>query len=520
MNTPVTTAVPGVRPAAPRASETGRSSGAAPFASALDGALSERASDRGVERRGMRDDRATEHAAAKAQRVEERSRRAADRAGEKADRTAGEAPPDAPGTTSRRTADAEETVPGEAAPGGGDQRTDTTGASAEVPRGGLPALWALIMGGSLTGARPGDAAAGPVPPAVVPVATAPADAVAPLPAGSIVSAEPLVDGAATAAAGTVVGAPAAEVPETVVPSAPAGAATAPAAPGSRSPATFPAVIAAAGAVVTATSAPAPSAVLLGVPASTAPGNLAQTAVVTATPGTPPPVPVPPATDAEVALVAGSADLAVAPLGSPSGEAPSADADGTGQNSSGGAPAAVGTTGPTTAGTAGPAPATAAVAGVDSAPGSEPAPPVGSQVARQVAVLRGGPDGAHSMTLVLTPETLGPVEVQVTVTKGSVELALRGAHEQGRAALLDGLPDLRRDLEAAGLSCARLEVDRETGGSFLDRQPAQQQSTGERSGQHGRSDERSRPWGRTADSGGSGTSAPQNRSTSSGVDVLA
>ena len=42
-----------------------------------------------------------------------------------------------------------------------------------------------------------------------------------------------------------------------------------------------------------------------------------------------------------------------------------------------------------------------------ATGDSAAQPVGSQVARQVAVLRGGPDGAHTMTLVLTPETLGP-----------------------------------------------------------------------------------------------------------------
>ena len=70
-----------------------------------------------------------------------------------------------------------------------------------------------------------------------------------------------------------------------------------------------------------------------------------------------------------------------------------------------------------------------------------------------------------MTLVLTPENLGPVEVSVTLTKGTVDLTLRGAHDMGRAALLDGLPDLRRDLESAGLTCSRLEVDRDTGGSL-------------------------------------------------------
>ncbi len=519
MNAPVTAAVPGVRPAAPRAADAGPSHNAAPFASALDGALAEnRASNRGIERRGMRDDRATKHAAEKDQRVEDRSRLAAHRALDKADRTkarteqaaeramdqtAGAAAPDASDTTSRRTADADETVPGEAVPEADDQRTDTAGKSAEAPRGGLPALWALMMGGSLAGAHREDADAGPTSPAAVPGmpgtgATATADAVVTLAVRSIVSTDSLLDSPATAAAGPMVGAPAGAVPETVVTSATAGAATAPAPPtGKGLPATFSAVLAAAGAVVTESAAPAPG----GSPA--APSSVAQ------------------ATDAHIAgpEVAGSTDIAVAPLGSSSGDALSADADGASQQSPGNAPTPTGTTGPAGLGSAGPAPAAAAVPDVDGASRPDPAPPVGSQVARQVAVLRDGPDGAHSMTLVLTPETLGPVEVQVTVTKGAVELALRGASEQGRAALLDGLPDLRRDLEAAGLSCSRLEVDRETGGSWLDRQPAQQQTSGERSGQHDRGDNRSRPWGRPADSGGSGTSAPENRSTSSGVDVL-
>ena len=213
---------------------------------------------------------------------------------------------------------------------------------------------------------------------------------------------------------------------------------------------------------------------------------------------------------------------MAPAAGTSGDAPSADAGGAGQDSNpDGAPAG---TGPGSPASAGPAPAvgspiTAAVADVDGATGSEAALPVGSQVARQVAVLRGGPDGEHSMTLVLTPDTLGEVQVQVTVTKGAVELALRGAHEQGRAALLEALPDLRRDLEAAGLNPSRLEVARETGSSLLDRQSGQQQTFGERSGQHDRGESRSRPWGRPADIGGSGPSTNPNRSTSSGVDFL-
>jgi flagellar hook-length control protein FliK len=166
---------------------------------------------------------------------------------------------------------------------------------------------------------------------------------------------------------------------------------------------------------------------------------------------------------------------------------------------------------------------AAVGDADGATGASAAQPVGSQVARQVAVLRGGPDGAHTMTLVLTPDTLGPVEVQVTLQKGSVDLTLRGAHEHGRAALLDALPDLRRDLEAAGLSPSRLEVDRDSGGAWLDRHAAQQhamaqqQHSGDRGHQQDRAEGRSRPWVGSADTGTSGPTPSHNRSTSSGVD---
>jgi flagellar hook-length control protein FliK len=161
---------------------------------------------------------------------------------------------------------------------------------------------------------------------------------------------------------------------------------------------------------------------------------------------------------------------------------------------------------------------APVARTETATGSAAALPVGSQVAQQVAVLRGGPDGTHTMTLVLRPETLGPVEVQVTLSQGTVELQLRGAHEHGRAALLDALPDLRRDLEGAGLSVSRADVDRETGGSWTQ---AQQQGFGafDRGGRQDRGEARPGPsWLRTPDLGEGRPARTGERSTSSGVDV--
>ena len=131
-----------------------------------------------------------------------------------------------------------------------------------------------------------------------------------------------------------------------------------------------------------------------------------------------------------------------------------------------------------------------------------------------------------MTLVLTPDTLGPVEVQVTLQKGTVDLTLRGAHEHGRAALLDALPDLRRDLEAAGLTTSRARgrprqrrrlagpAQRPAAGQ---QQHGQQQGFGDRGGQQDRGEDRSRPWVGPADTEGSGPTPTPNRSTSSGVD---
>jgi flagellar hook-length control protein FliK len=165
-------------------------------------------------------------------------------------------------------------------------------------------------------------------------------------------------------------------------------------------------------------------------------------------------------------------------------------------------------------------APAAAAAAPAAP--PPRTPVATQVAQPVAVLASGPDGSSTMTLVLTPENLGPVQVHLTVSHGTVDLTLRGAHEQGRAALLDALPDLRRDLQSAGLTCSRLDVDRDTGGSWS----TQQQATAQQghSGQHGQSDRgdaRTRPWLRPADLGAV-RPAPihPSSSASSGVDVLA
>ncbi|TFV78540.1 flagellar hook-length control protein FliK [Blastococcus sp. CT_GayMR19] len=546
MNAPVTATLPGVRPATPRSSENGGGHSAAPFASALDGALSEnRASERGVERRSTpgdradRADRADERAAPRDQRIEDRARAAGARADDRTARAEARAERATARTTrtaaekgQRDVADADPgsrdgdaTVPEEGAPAA-EETTDPAGKSAEAPRGGLPALWALLMGGSLATAPVQDAA----PDAGAPAAPLPGVAgIDPATAGGPASTATvpgiLPGDAAAAAAPAVTGvAVLAQAVATTVP-----APSAPAAEGL--PAAFSAVLAEADAVVPTATNPQPGApATAAAPVSALPVDLvldATTAVGTTAPTEVPvvvPTPAPVTPDGEVASPTGSssADAVVAPAGGTPGEALSADAGGAGQpGGDDSPPPAVGTPGQAAVApvASGASATTAAVAAADGATGADANLPVGAQVARQVAVLSGGPDGDHSMTLVLTPDTLGEVQVQVTLSKGSIELALRGAHEHGRAALMDALPELRRELEAAGLNPSRVEVARDTGGSWLDRQPSPQQGFGERGGQHDRGENRSRPWGRPADIGGSGPSTNPNRSTSSGVDVL-
>jgi flagellar hook-length control protein FliK len=171
---------------------------------------------------------------------------------------------------------------------------------------------------------------------------------------------------------------------------------------------------------------------------------------------------------------------------------------------------------TTAAAPGPAvPPAAPVALAGPTAPAAPAPPVSGQVAQQVAVLRTAPDGTHTMTVVLTPETLGPVEIQVTLSQGVVDLSLRSATEAGRAALLEALPDLRRELAGAGLTCTNASVDRDAGGSWA---AAQQHAAGDRAGRHGQPDGRGRPWLRGTDVD-AGRNAPVSTAVpSSGLDV--
>jgi flagellar hook-length control protein FliK len=173
------------------------------------------------------------------------------------------------------------------------------------------------------------------------------------------------------------------------------------------------------------------------------------------------------------------------------------------------------TGPAPAVPGTPAPAAAIPAG---------GTPVAEQLAPQLAVLRHAPDGSSTMTVVITPESLGEVTVAVTVTDGTLDVRLHGAQEAGRHALTEALPELRRELERAGLTFDKLEVatDPDAGAGA---RSAQQQLLDARTGQQGSSgrpgqaDARPRPWGSSPDPLGAGSAAlTTDQSASAGVDV--
>jgi flagellar hook-length control protein FliK len=239
-------------------------------------------------------------------------------------------------------------------------------------------------------------------------------------------------------------------------------------------------------------APAPGAA--GAAAATA-GLTVVTAAGTATPATAP------STAASSTTASTTASSTAPPTGLPTGQSGTSDggvpllpavtagsagtSDGTSGGPADGGPgtpalpiaadepaSAPGTFGPAALGAPAPG-STAAAAAPPSAPGA-PQPPVATQLAPQLAVLRNAPDGTQTMTLVVTPDSLGPVAVQVTITDGTLDMTLHGASEHGRHALTDALPDLRRDLEGAGLTISRLQVDADgTRGNGQDTRSAQQ-----------------------------------------------
>jgi flagellar hook-length control protein FliK len=523
---------PPARATAPARSEgrEGRDSdSAAPFATALDGAMADGSSASRIPSRSASGDAGRDH-----------GRDAANHPGRHLSRGREDSPPPADPRTPGAPRRHEAAAPADPT----SDKPDPSSPTDVPPPAGVPAgLWALLLAAAAaappvaTSPSPGTGtsttAASLVPgPTVAPVGTATPDLAATLLAAPT-TAVPAVPTDGPVAPNAPVGppptvpdllppAPATATPAPV-PSAPAAQPVLPAGPPAGGPAdpaaAFATLAATAGATITAvtTTAPPPAPVLARTTTAAGPTvDVPDSGVPAAVPldgaiGGPAPVPV------TGGQPSGS--------GNPGRDGGASDSSRDGVPDLAGLPPASSTTPIATAPVTEAAPAAAPA----------PAPPVSGQLAQHLAVLRGVDDGEHSMTLVLTPERLGPVEIQVTVSKGSLDLSLRGAHEQGRAALMEALPDLRRDLESAGLTCSRLEVDRTTGGAFTTAstssssagsaglgqsasQMSQQQTPGQRGGQHDWSDGRFRSGLRTADSGDNHSVPSSTRSTSPGVDV--
>ncbi|WP_409332256.1 flagellar hook-length control protein FliK [Trujillonella humicola] len=272
----------------------------------------------------------------------------------------------------------------------------------------------------------------------------------------------------------------------------------------------------------AASAPdAPTPVAVTAPPTPAPATAVPAGEVPAGPVPAGPVPAEPAAagepTAQPASSSAPAAPAAAPADAPAGlpvPSPAAGQEqaGTGPHADGDSPATPLTPAAAPAAPATPAPAPAVAA----TPAPAPPAPVAPQVAPVVAQLSSRPDGTHTMTMVLTPESLGTVEVRVTVRNGAIDLHLRHASEAGRAALLDAMPDLRRDLEASGLTLSRLDVSRDSGDPWTAAQQHQRQQEA-REQAAARGEGNGRPWTRETDPE-TGRPARPGSPTPSGLDV--
>jgi flagellar hook-length control protein FliK len=110
------------------------------------------------------------------------------------------------------------------------------------------------------------------------------------------------------------------------------------------------------------------------------------------------------------------------------------------------------------------------AGQPAASGSEPVHrhpaaeqlPLARQVAGPVLALRAGGDGSHQLIVALHPAELGPVNVHVRIVGDLMTIALASTSESAHDALRDALPQLRSELQSAGLSSATLSLDLTSG----------------------------------------------------------
>jgi len=91
-------------------------------------------------------------------------------------------------------------------------------------------------------------------------------------------------------------------------------------------------------------------------------------------------------------------------------------------------------------------------------------PLARQVAGPVLALRAGGDGSHQLIVALHPAELGPVNVHVRIVGDLMTIQLASTSETAHDALREALPQLRSELQTAGLSSSSVSVDLASGGS--------------------------------------------------------
>lgn len=87
-----------------------------------------------------------------------------------------------------------------------------------------------------------------------------------------------------------------------------------------------------------------------------------------------------------------------------------------------------------------------------------AEPLGPQLTSSVLPLRAGGDGSHQLIIALHPEQLGPVNVHVRITGDAMTIQLASGTQDAHETLRAALPELRHELQAAGLGTAQLSLD--------------------------------------------------------------
>jgi flagellar hook-length control protein FliK len=99
-------------------------------------------------------------------------------------------------------------------------------------------------------------------------------------------------------------------------------------------------------------------------------------------------------------------------------------------------------------------------------------PLARQVAGPVLALRAGGDGSHQLIVALHPAELGPVNLNIRIAGDLMTIQLASNSEIAHDTLRDALPQLRSELQAAGLSSVALSLDLTSDSSADPRQAAE------------------------------------------------